>query len=44
MYVKINEGHHFGQSCIIGSFLDDDEFDLNNMVAKKDQMQRFFTV
>jgi len=44
MYVKINDGHHFGVSCIIGSFLDDEEFDLNNMIAKKDKMKRLFTI
>ena len=29
MYVKLNAGLHFGVSCIVGSFVDQDNFDID---------------
>ena len=44
MYIKMNTGHHFGVSCIVGSFMDKDDFDLDNWSSQKERLKRQFTV
>ena len=40
MYVKLNKGLHFGISCIVGSFMDKREFDIDNWISYRDSLRR----
>lgn len=33
MYIRLNTGLYFGLSCIVGSFLDNDDFDINDWLS-----------
>jgi len=36
MYIKIGKGHHFGTTCILGSFNENDDFHLDTWYSRKD--------
>lgn len=40
MYIKLNTGLHFGVSCIVGSFMDQDDFDIENWIFFRDKLKR----
>lgn len=44
MYIKLNAGLHFGVSCIVGSFVDEDNFDLDTWIQFRDKLKRRFTI
>lgn len=44
MYIKLNTGNHFGVSCIVGSFMKKDNFDIENWCSFKDLLKRQLTV
>ena len=43
MYIEINRGHQFGISCIVGSFSENNDFDLDNWISHRDKLKRQFT-
>lgn len=44
MYISLNTGHHFGISCIVGSFLERDDFNLDTWSSFRDCLKRQLTV
>lgn len=44
MYIKLNPGFHFGVSCIVGSFMDEDDFDIDGWIYFRDRLKRQFTI
>lgn len=44
MYIKLNPGLHFGVSCIVGSFMDEDDFDIENWIIYRDKLKRQFSI
>ena len=44
MYIKLNPGLYFGVSCIVGSFMDKDDFDIELWSAYRDRLKRQFTI
>lgn len=44
MYIRLNAGLHFGVSCIVGSFVEEDNFDLETWLIFRDKLKRQFTI
>lgn len=44
MYISLNCGYYFGVSCIVGSFMENDDFDIENWIAFRDRLKRQFTI
>lgn len=44
MYIKLNTGYYFGVSCIVGSFMEKDDFSLEGWLAYRDRLKRQFTI
>lgn len=44
MYLKLTPGLHFGVSCIVGSFMDEDNFDIETWIEFRDKLKRQFSV
>ena len=40
MYIKQNPGSQFGVSDIVGSFMEDDDFDLDGWINFRDHLKR----
>lgn len=40
MYIKLTQGLHFGVSCIVGSFMDEDDFDIDSWIYFRDKLKR----
>ena len=40
MYIKLTPGLHFGISCIVGSFMDEDNFDIDTWIEFRDKLKR----
>lgn len=40
MYIRLNEGLHFGVSCIVGSFVKEDNFDMESWIIYRDKLKR----
>ena len=40
----LNKGYHFGVSCIVGSFTEKRDFDIDNWISYRDSLKRQFTV
>ena len=38
MYVKLNPGSHFGVVDIVGSFIENDEFDIDTWISHKESL------
>lgn len=44
MYIRLSPGLYFGVSCIVGSFLDKDDFSIDHWICNKDRLKRQFTI
>lgn len=44
MYIKLNPGLHFGVSCIVGSFMDEDDFEIDRWINFRDKLKRQFSI
>ena len=44
MYVSLSKGQHFGISCIVGSFIDHGNFDIDDWISHRDCLKRQFTI
>lgn len=44
MYIKLVKGIHFGVLDIVGSFLEDDSFDIDTWISHKGRLRRQFTI
>lgn len=44
MYIRLNAGLYFGVSCIVGSFMEQDDFDIENWIKSRDKLRRQFTI
>ena len=44
MYIRLNPGLYFGVSCIVGSFMDQDNFEIDSWMTKRDVIKRQFTI
>ena len=40
MYVRVAKGHLFGLKCILGSFNENDDFDIDKWYSRKDNLKR----
>ena len=39
MYISLIEGLHFGVSCIVGSFMEKDDFDIETWIRFRDRLK-----
>lgn len=44
MYIKLYKGQHFGMVDIMGSFIENDDFDIDNWIQYKDSLKRQFSI
>lgn len=44
MYIKLDAGFYFGVSCIVGSFMDKDDFKIEEWLSYRDRLKRQFTI
>lgn len=44
MYIKLNTGYYFGVSCIVGSFMEKDDFNIEEWLSYRDKLERQFTI
>ena len=44
MYVRLSQGCYFGVSCIVGSFVDQGNFDIEDWIKRRDCLKRQFTI